>query len=133
MHGWIFVPDVFLVALLFAVTLKGRKESLLLWIGFLGGILWDFRWSGLIGLTAGLYVMALIGMKGIWDLVPPSARGLRMAIGLILGFHFMVGSLRLLFFGGQSGALFAQFVGQQLGGALVVLLAYIYWRERVLS
>lgn len=133
-HGWIFVPDIFLMALLFALPLKkNHEEGLLLWIAFFGGILWDLRWSGLIGLTAGLYLLALMGMKGIWELVPPSAKGFSMVLGLVLGFHFMVGLLRLLFFGGQGGTLFVQFAGQQLGGALVVLLAYIYRREKALS
>jgi rod shape-determining protein MreD len=132
-HGWIFVPDVFLMALLFALPLKNHEEGLLLWIAFFGGILWDLRWSGLIGLTAGLYLLALMGMKGIWELVPPSAKGFSMVLGLVLGFHFMVGLLRLLFFGGQGGVLFVQFAGQQLGGALVVLLAYMYRREKTLS
>lgn len=71
MHGWILAPDVFLMALLFALPLKDHEGGLLLWVAFLGGILWDLRWSGLIGLTGGLYVMALMGMKGIWELVPP--------------------------------------------------------------
>jgi rod shape-determining protein MreD len=132
-HGWIFVPDVFLMALLFALPLKNHEEGLLLWIGFFGGILWDLRWSGVIGLTAGVYLLALMGMKGIWELVPPSAKGFSMVLGLVLGFHFMVGLLRLLFFGGQGETLFVQFAGQQLGGALVVLLAYIYRREKALS
>lgn len=131
-HGWIFVPDVFLMALLFALPLKNHEEGLLLWIAFFGGILWDLRWSGLIGLTAGLYLLALMGMKGIWELVPPSAKGFSMVLGLVLVFHFMVGLLRLLFFGGQGETLFVQFAGQQLGGALVVLLAYIYRREKAL-
>ncbi len=132
-HGWIFAPDVFLMALLFALPLKDHEEGLLLWIAFLGGILWDLRWSGLIGLTAGLYVMALMGMKGIWELVPPSAKGFRMVLGLVLCFHFMVGLLRLLFFEGGGEVLFVQFAGQQLGGTLVALLAYIYRREKFLS
>ena len=132
-HGWIFVPDVFLMALLFALPLKNHEEGLLLWIAFFGGILWDLRWSGLMGLTAGLYVLALMGMKGIWELVPPSAKEFSMVLGLVLGFHFMVGLLRLLFFGGQGETLFVQFAGQQLGGALVVVLAYIYRREKALS
>jgi rod shape-determining protein MreD len=124
-HGWILAPDVFLMALLFALPLKDHEGGLLLWVAFLGGILWDLRWSGLIGLTGGLYVMALMGMKGIWELVPPSAKGFRIVLGLVLGFHFIVGLLRLLFFGGQGEALFVQFAGQQLGGALVALLSYL--------
>ena len=124
-HDWILAPDVFLMALLFALPLKDHKGGLLLWVAFLGGILWDLRWSGLIGLTGGLYVMALMGMKGIWELVPPSAKGFRIVLGLVLGFHFIVGLLRLLFFGGQGEALFVQFAGQQLGGALVALLSYL--------
>jgi len=70
------VPDVFLLYVLYKrfsdFSRSVDNEILLIWVLFLGGILWDFRWMGIPGLFAFIYVGTFLCALWAWNLLPES-------------------------------------------------------------
>lgn len=77
MMGFSLVPDVFMLLLLSAVlspTLNDEKHKKIIWIAFLGGLMWDLRWTNLVGLTALLNVFVVFFIPLYWKRVPAQGR-----------------------------------------------------------
>jgi hypothetical protein len=68
------VPEYFLLFLLFRVLLQEENDKTAVWVAFTGGILWDLRWTGLPGLSSGLYVFVVLLISWLWHLFPATGR-----------------------------------------------------------
>ena len=72
----LLVPDIFILYILYYrfsdFSWDQGKESLLIWISFFGGILWDFRWIGIPGLFALIYAGTFLCALWAWNLFPES-------------------------------------------------------------
>ncbi|MCL2767162.1 MAG: hypothetical protein FWE49_00300 [Synergistaceae bacterium] len=78
----LLVPDIFLLSILYYnfsdFSRDTEKEILLLWISFLGGILWDLRWIGIPGLFAFIYVGTFLCASWAWSVFPESGHTVSM-------------------------------------------------------
>ena len=78
----LLVPDIFLLYILYCnfsdFTRDTEKEMLLIWVLFLGGILWDLRWIGIPGLFALIYAGTFLCASWVWSLFPESGHTVSM-------------------------------------------------------
>ena len=127
MEGWAYVPDIFLFYLMFRSARNAEAEISLIWTAFLGGLLWDFRWSGLFGLSAGIYG-GIIGLMCIlWKRVPFTGRSHWMLAGFLAAAHGMLSLSRVFFFGVASKEVAFAFAVQLITVFPVILmLAYAF-------
>ncbi|MCF7934924.1 MAG: hypothetical protein K9L28_01070 [Synergistales bacterium] len=91
-----FVPELFFLALFFQGVTEEYDLSTLIWSAFLGGLLWDLRWSGLPGFTSVLYVAILTVGFGIWSAIPRQARTAMIVVLIAGGCHCAAGTTRVL-------------------------------------
>lgn len=92
--GFLLVPEIFLLLLLFRSTIAtahGQDVTQHIWGVFLGGLIWDFRWTGLPGLSAVLNTIALLLVVWLWRRTPPAGRTGRWFVILTILAHFFVG------------------------------------------
>ena len=71
--GFFIVPNIFLMLLLLMSLLpavRKEKQIFLIWIAFAGGLIWDFRWTNLPGLTAALNAGLVAGACFLWYKIP---------------------------------------------------------------
>ncbi|MCL1874848.1 MAG: hypothetical protein FWF87_01150 [Synergistaceae bacterium] len=72
----LLVPDIFLLCILYNKFSDFSRdqgyEILLLWVLFLGGILWDLRWIEIPGIYAFVYTGTFLCATWIWSLFPES-------------------------------------------------------------
>ena len=72
----LLVPDIFLLYILYYsfsdFSRDTEKEIQLIWISFLGGILWDLRWIGMPGLFAFIYTGTFLCALWAWSIFPES-------------------------------------------------------------
>ena len=72
----LLVPDIFLLYILYRnfsdFSRDVGNEILLIWVLFLGGVLWDLRWIGILGLFAFVYVGTFLCASWSWSLFPES-------------------------------------------------------------
>ena len=78
----LLVPDIFLLYILYKKFTDFSRDTddeiLLIWVLFFGGILWDFRWIGIIGLFAFIYAGTFLCASWAWSLFPESGHTVSM-------------------------------------------------------
>ena len=75
--GICIVPDVFLMTALFMALLpgvSGERQTKLVWAAFVGGLLWDLRWTNLPGLSAAIGGGVLGLICFLWYKTPAQGR-----------------------------------------------------------
>ena len=130
--GFFIVPNIFLMLLLLMSLLPAtskEKQIILIWAAFSGGLLWDFRWTNLPGLTAALNAGLVAASCFLWYKIPAQGR-------TVVFFAFILVA-SVLFFGFAHFALWTVpsqvalrqfFVQQLLGVPLVIIFSLIYWK-----
>jgi len=121
--GWVLVPDLFFMYMFYKTAALGRKLSGTIWIAFLGGLLWDLRWSGLLGLNAVAYVGALMLAFWLWNLMPKSGRTPLIFVSIMFIGHLSVAVFRMVVLGVTSQHMLHQVVLQQI---YAVVLSFIF-------
>lgn len=130
--GFCLTPDFFLMAVLFYAlspnATKGR-QSLLIWVAFLGGLLWDLRWTNLPGMTAAINSFAVTASCLIWAKTPAQGRSAPL-FGAFLAASQLLSSLvyyLLWTVSNQVGV--RQLIVQLLLSVPVVLItSLLYWK-----
>ena len=80
--GWAVAPDLFLTYLLSKGLTDERDYDIYLWGCFIGGLLWDLRWTGIPGFSASLYGAIFMVFRLLWTIIPKEGR----VPALFLGF-----------------------------------------------
>ncbi|ADE56738.1 MULTISPECIES: rod shape-determining protein MreD [Aminobacterium] len=111
--GHFLVPEIFLLVLLYMALKHEDEGAYILWSGFLGGILWDLRWPGLVGVSSALYVASILFVRWIWLSLPSSARSVPAFGLLIWSAHLVLTFIRLLMWGIREQTLLKVFLVQQ--------------------
>ncbi len=127
MEGWAFAPDLFLFYLLFRCAKTPENERTLIWTAFLGGILWDFRWSGLLGLNAAMYGGLLSLFSVFWKRTPFTGRSHWILMGFLAATHGVLTLSRIFFFGIASREVAFAFVVQLLSAVPVILIVGFFF------
>ena len=67
--GFFVVPDLFFLGVLQRALREEDARDLLprwVWFAFLGGLLWDLRWTSVPGITAAIQAGALTVVSALW-------------------------------------------------------------------
>ncbi|MDO9508148.1 MAG: hypothetical protein Q7I97_02195 [Thermovirgaceae bacterium] len=123
--GRFLVPDLFFLFLVFRLAVVSRDVPAIVWPAFLGGLLWDFRWTALPGLTATAYAVAAAACALIWNHIPDSGRTPRLFWVLALCGHLLTGFARFMAWGDGRSALFGVFAVQQVAAVPLLLIAVL--------
>jgi uncharacterized membrane protein len=129
--GIFIVPDVFLLSILVAAMSRGGKEgqAKLIWGAFLGGLLWDLRWTNLPGLTAALNGAITAAVAVLWYKAPVQGRSVTLCAVFLAAAQACSGIVHYLFWNLNTQAAMRQFMVQQLLSVpLLVLLCFIFWK-----
>lgn len=124
------VPEYFLLFLLFRVLLQEENDKTAVWVAFTGGILWDLRWTGLPGLSSGLYVFVVLLISWLWHLFPATGR-MTWVFCLLLWFGpLIVFIIRTLVWNAGGSFPVSGFLVQQLCiiPIIIIMGAYFNWK-----
>lgn len=128
--GILLVPNVFLLLVLFRVArgiAHSKEITACVWQGFIGGILWDFRWTGLPGLSGVLNTLAIAFVAWIWWRNPATGRTPLLFAIVAGGAHLAVGFVHYLTWEVPSAAALRLFSIQQLLMLPFLMLFYILY------
>lgn len=130
--GIFLVPDIFLVSvLLFALVRSDNKakQVTLIWIAFIGGLLWDLRWTNLPGMTAALNGAAVAAAIFFWYKAPVQGRTTLLFGLFTLLTQVLSGVIHYIFWYAGTQASLRQFMVQQiLCVPVLVVLCFIFWK-----
>ena len=130
--GILMAPNVFLMSVIF-LSLRPRgdneKYGAFIWAAFIGGLIWDLRWTNLPGLTAAVNSAVTAMACIIWRKLPVQGRSVALFTVMITVSMVATGLAHSLFWTMPSQAALRQLAVQQLAGVpAVVLISIIYWR-----
>ncbi len=130
--GFFVVPNIYLMTLLLLSllpTARKERQIVLIWAAFAGGLIWDFRWTNLPGLTAALDAGILSASCWIWQKIPAQGRSPVFFAFLMIGSVLFSGTVHFMLWTVSSQVALRQFFVQQLLGVpLVVVFSLIYWK-----
>lgn len=132
--GFLLVPGFFLLLMLFrtaAGIARSQNITWCVWQGFIGGVIWDFRWTGLPGLSAVLNTLAIAFMAWIWWRSPATGRTPLFFAITAGGAHFLVGFVHYLTWDISSSTALRLFSIQQLLMLPFLILLYIFYAWKV--
>ena len=129
--GIFIVPEIFLLALIFAglqpESERGHTFGWYIIVGFVGGLLWDLRWTNIIGLTAALNSTLIALVFILWHLIPAPGRNDKTFAACALLAQFVSATIHALLWTVSNAVAIRLFVIQQLiGVAQILLLSFIY-------
>ncbi len=131
-------PELFAVALLACATRARDPDSPWKWLAaaVIGGMLTDLRWLGVPGLSAALYVLALLILRRFWYEMPTDSRHMAPHVVSIALLCMAMTPVRLIFWDSNvtSGRVLTILCAQWVLTAVAVLAAaltrpYIYDEE----
>jgi cell shape-determining protein MreD len=127
MEGWAFAPDLCLFYLLFRCSKTPEDETTWIWMAFLGGLLWDFRWSGLLGLNAAVYGGLVALFSVFWKKIPFTGRSHWILMGFLIAAYGALVLSRIIFFGIVSREVaFAFFVQLLATVPVIFFFGFVY-------
>lgn len=130
--GIFLVPDIFLICvLLFALARSDNKSKhvTLIWAAFIGGLLWDLRWTNLPGMTAILNGAAVAAASYFWYKAPAQGRTTLLFALFSLLTQILSGVTHYVFWYAETQAALRQFLVQQiLCVPMLVILSFIFWK-----
>jgi len=115
-EGYLYAPELFLAAVLLLMSSGNYDHPGLIWFSFLGGVLWDARWTGLIGMTAGTYAVLTTFFSFLWSSMPDTGRNKLAFFAFLGGAHVAVGMVRCLLVMSLQDMSWIFFLRQQILG-----------------
>lgn len=130
MMGFTLVPDIYTLILLASALMPGveeDKQKKLIWFAFFGGLMWDLRWTNLVGLMACVNVLIVYFMPVYWKNVPAQGRSPYVFASLLFGAQLFTAASNYVFWSVPSSVA-VRLIGIQLIFVLPVifLIAYLY-------
>lgn len=131
--GIFIVPDIFLLCVIMLALMRGGirdKQITMIWLAFIGGLIWDLRWTNLPGLTAGFNGLAVAVSILLWYKAPAQGRTTLLFAVLALSAHVFSGLVHSSFWSVPTQAALRQFAVQQiLTVPVLMILCYIFRRR----
>ncbi|MCD8162385.1 MAG: hypothetical protein LUE09_02805 [Synergistaceae bacterium] len=126
------VPDIFLLTALFMALLPDtskERQTKLVWAAFIGGLLWDLRWTNLPGLTAAIGG-GVIGLACfLWQKTPVQGRTLGTFTMMLAGCELLYAWIHFFFWTIHSQTVMRQFIVQQLIAVpVIVFFSWLFWK-----
>lgn len=130
--GICMVPDAFmLLALLLALLPETKKErqTQMVLAAFIGGLIWDLRWTNLPGLTAAIGGGAIGLSCYLWQKIPVQGRSTAAFAFFSTGCELLYAAIHYLSWTIPSQTAIRQFIVQQLMALpVIVLVSWLYWK-----
>ncbi len=95
-EGHFFAPPLFLVMVLLLMSSERYDHPGLIWFAFLGGVLWDIRWTGLVGMTGGVYAVFATFFSFLWHSMPDTGKNRTVFFTFLMVAHLIIGGLRYI-------------------------------------
>ncbi len=129
----ILAPEYFLLFLLYRTLSQEGSGKSSIWIAFIGGILWDLRWTGLVGMSSGLYIVAVLILNWIWHLFPGTGKT-PLLLALLVWFGALnIYLARVFVWDIPVFPFYTGFLVQQLCLLPAVIIIYVYYSWKVAS
>lgn len=121
--GFFLVPDLFFIGLL-KVSIRDEqfKFQWPVWVALLGGVLWDLRWTSVVGLTGAMQALVLTMAMAVWNRTPSPGRSPLLWVVLACSSQLALGVVRLFLWGDSSLAALRMLLIQQLTALPMVLI-----------
>lgn len=129
--GIFIVPDIFLLSVVLAAVMRGGKEGgpKLVWAAFIGGLIWDLRWTNLPGLTAAVNGAVVAAVLTFWYKAPVQGRNTTLCALFMVLSQLLSGGVQFLFRNLNTQAALRQFAVQQLMSIpVLVIICIIFWK-----
>lgn len=126
-------PEYFLLLLLYRTLSREDFGKSSIWIAFLGGFIWDLRWTGLIGMSSGLYIAVVLILNWLWHLFPITGKTPIVFSLLIWSGAFSVYVSRVFVWDIRGLAFSSGFAVQQLCIIPVVIFMGVYFHWKATS
>ena len=130
--GKVLVPEVFLLTLVFLSLYSSEDGVRTVWAAFLGGVLWDLRWTGFPGITSLFYVTTIMVVRWLWYSLPVSGRTISLFGLLLWAANMPVAIGRIYLWGARGLSILQAYLIQQSHIVPLVLLgcaAYAWMRK----
>jgi hypothetical protein len=133
--GVLLVPDFFILTVAYGIvsgSLRHERISILIWLSFAGGVLWDFRWTVTPGISGLVNSLAVLAIYTAWARTPLAGRGVWL-FALLAGMaHLSSGLVHYIAWGTATQRAVRMFLAQQLLGipALAAICAVYLFRMR---
>ena len=133
--GIFLVPELFLLALIFAGLQpdneRGHDFCWYIIVGFIGGLLWDFRWTNLPGLTAALNAGLITIVFLIWHFIPIQGRNEKSFAFCAIGSQFISAAIHAMLCTVPNMVVVRLFFIQQLMGVTLIILLYFVYKKAI--
>jgi hypothetical protein len=105
--------------------------SVLIWLSFGGGVLWDFRWVTFPGMSGLINALAVLAIYTVWDRTPLAGRSVPLFALLAGAAHFLSGVVHYMAWAVPGESAVRMFLVQQLLGvpALALLCMIMAFKE----
>jgi hypothetical protein len=124
--GVLLVPDFFMLTVAYDIVsgpLGKERVSVLIWLSFAGGILWDFRWTATPGISGLVNSLAVLAIYTAWGRTPVAGRGVWL-FALLAGMaHLLSGITHYIAWSVPTRAATRMLFAQQLLGIPVLAAA----------
>lgn len=125
--SWTIAPEVFLISMMTLGLSDDRSFHPYVWGCFLGGLMWDLRWTGIPGFTGALYSFLFAFIRITWFATPKEGRLPAFFLVMVSAGVLVSSGVRGLFFYSASrfspGA-FAAFSAMDLVCVIAAWLCY---------
>ncbi len=132
MMGLSMVPDIFLLSIILSALLSNNRRDrqiLLIWIAFLGGLIWDLRWTNLTGLTAAVNAAAVSLVCFVWQMTPAQGRTVALFTVMCMAVQIFSGVVHYIFWIIPSQAAVRQITVQSLLSVpVIIIISLLYWK-----
>jgi hypothetical protein len=124
--GVLLVPDFFILTVAYGIVsgpLSKERISILIWLSFAGGVLWDFRWTATPGLSGLVNSLAVLAIYTAWARTPLAGRGVWL-FALLAGMaHLSSGTAHYIAWDTSTQTAVRMFLAQQLLGIPTLAIA----------
>lgn len=120
------VPEVFFLAVFSLAAARGDVSIFAVWLGFLGGLVWDLRWTGLPGFSASLLALVMGMATIVWQSIPSQGRHGVLFFLLALGSHAVLGGVRGVLFALSGADVWQEVFWQQILGLPLAGIAALW-------
>jgi hypothetical protein len=133
--GVLLVPDFFILTVAYDIVsgpLGKERISILIWLSFAGGVLWDFRWTAAPGISGLVNSLAVLAIYTAWARTPLAGRGVWLFALLASMAHLSSGIVHYIAWAVTTQTAVRMFLAQQLLGipALAAVCAVYLFRTR---
>lgn len=130
--GIFTVPDFYLMTVMMLTLLsnsdKNRQISYI-WAAFIGGFLWDLRWTNMPGLTAAAGAAAVSLCCYLWHKAPAQGRSLVLFVVFMTLSQLFIGICYIIFWTAPSQVAYRQITVQMLLTVPVITrISLLFWK-----